>query len=432
VSGWTRVVTAALFMALWSLGPSKVASAQTPALALYVEGPDAPAVRGIVRDALPAGVTLADESAFRAEFVREGQNGPIGKDLDPAVIERVRRAARILGIAAVVVVRVRVDDTAHRALVLVVPAWKTPATAEETTLAFTSHGADVTAIAAVLGPSLAPYVPAPPPAPQLPPAAHELPSIPSGTALSAPRGSLSLARGPAQRAATSEFDLAVAGALVGRHFNYKDGIDPNGVRYTQAPAPATSVRGQLFPLPRADGAWRDIGIGADYLRIYSPMNDTSSVASALFASSYSVGLRARIHPGLDPRLILGLSLDYSFTSFRAVSPPQFELPNVTYRSVRPAIDTRVYFGRFSLLEEVAFHAMIATGDISTRFYGPHGYGLDAAFGGALVLAPSIEARLTVDYAIDSFLFDPPPTANFAAGGARDQLYGVHLGLGFTL
>jgi hypothetical protein len=415
-------------MALWSLGPSNVASAQTSALALYVEGPDAPAVRGIVRDALPAGIALADENAFRAEFVREGQNGPIGKDLDPAVIERVRRAARILGIAAVVVVRVRVDDTAHRALVLVVPAWKTPATAEETTLAFTSHDADVAAVAAVLGPSLAPYVPAPQP----PPATHELPSIPAGTALSAPQGSPSVPLSPAQRAATSELDLTVAGALVGRHFNYKDGIDPNGVRYTQAPAPATSLRGQLFPLSRADGAWRDIGIGADYLRIYSPMNDTSSATSALFASSYSLGLRARIHPGIDPRLILGLSLDYSFTSFRSLGPAQFELPNVTYRSLRPAIDTRVYFGRFSLLEEVAFHAMIATEDISTRFYGPHGYGLDAAFGGALVLAPSIEARLTVDYSIASFLFDPAPASSFAAGGARDQLYGVRLGLGFTL
>jgi hypothetical protein len=327
-----------------------------------------------------------------------------------------------------VVVRVRVDDTAHRALVLVVPAWKKPATAEETTLAFTSHDADVTAVAAVLGPSLAPYLPDPPP----PPAAHELPSIPAGTALSAPPGSPPVPLSPSQRAATSELDLTVAGALVGRHFNYKDGIDPNGVRYTQAPAPATSLRGQLFPLSRADGAWRDIGIGADYLRIYSPMNDTSSATSALFASSYSLGLRARIHPGIDPRLILGLSLDYSFTSFRSLGPAQFELPNVTYRSLRPAIDTRVYFGRFSLLEEVAFHAMIATGDISTRFYGPHGYGLDAAFGGALVLAPSIEARLTVDYAIASFLFDPPPAANFAAGGARDQLYGVRLGLGFTL
>jgi hypothetical protein len=427
VSGWTRVASAALFMALLSLGPSNVASAQTPALALYVEGPDAPAVRGLVRDALPPGVTLADENAFRAEFVREGQNGPIGKDLDPAVIERVRRASRILGIAAVVVVRVRVDDAARRALVLVVPAWKTPATAEETTLAFTSRTDDVNAIAAVLGPSLAPYVPAPQP----PPAAHELPSIPAGTALTAPQGSPA-PPSPAQRAATSELDLAVAGALVGRHFNYKDGIDPSGLRYTQAPAPATSIRGQLFPLSRVEGAWRDIGIGADYLRIYSPMNDTSSVASALFASSYSVGLRARIHPGVDPRLILGLALDYSFTSFRSIGPAQFELPNVTYRSVRPALDARVFFGRFSLLEEIAFHAMIATGDVSTRFYSPHGYGLDAAFGGALALAPSIEARLTADYAIATFLFEPPPTANFAAGGARDQVYGLRLGIGFTL
>ncbi len=161
MSGWTGVVSAALFMALWSLGPSKVASAQTAALAPLRRGPwTRRRYAGSSATRCPQGVTLADENAFRAEFVREGQSGPIGKDLDPVVIERVRRASRILGIAAVVVVRVRVDDAAaHRALVLVVPAWQTPATAEETTLAFTSHDADVSAIAAVLGPSLAPYVP---------------------------------------------------------------------------------------------------------------------------------------------------------------------------------------------------------------------------------------------------------------------------------
>jgi hypothetical protein len=453
---WRIVALATLGALLGALADSKVALAQTDAVVLYVEGPDAQGVRSVVLEALPRGITLADEKTFRAELVREGQSRPMGRDLDPGVIDRVRRAARVMGVAAVVVVRVRRDQAARRALVLVVPAWRTPASAEETTLPFTSRDDDVAAVTAALGESLEPYAPAPivptanppiappsplshlregplcpgPPAPaaaaQRPPTTLEHPSP------QVAERSMGQPRTPAQSAAASAVDLALAGEIVGRHFDYKNGIQPGGSRYTLFPAPAAGARGQLFPLARAGGPWGDIGVVAEYLRIFSEMNNTSSAAADVFPSSFSAGLRARIHPGSDPRLILGLSVEYSFISRRAVGPPPFELPDVTYRSIRPAIDTRVYFGRFSLLEEVAFHALFDQNAISTRFYAPRGYGIDAEFGAALALDRTIEARLAVDYEVYAFSFNPPAGATFEAGTARDQLVGAQLAVAFVL
>jgi hypothetical protein len=235
---------------------------------------------------------------------------------------------------------------------------------------------------------------------------------------------------PAQRAASSLLELDVAGGVVGRRFEYRSGIQPGMMRYTLPPSPQVSLAAQVFPLAYASGLWRDIGFVGSYARTFSVMNDTDSVSADLFPSSYSAGLRARIHPGSDPRLILGLSLEYVFESYREVGPSGHELPEVDYKVLRPRIDTLVYWGRFSLVEAVGFH--IPLDGVSTRFYGPRGYGADAEFGGALALHPAIEARLLVDYQLYSFGLNPPPGATFGSGSTRDQLYGARLQIALSL
>jgi hypothetical protein len=449
----------ALLAFLWAFGGSRAALAQTATMALYVEGPDAEAVRRAVVQALPDGLKLADDKAFHAELVREGQNRPLGKSLDPAVVDRVRRAARIMGVAAAVVVRVRRDPRGRLALVVVVPAWKMPASAEEVTLTFASHVDDVAALAAVLGPSLEPYAPQaprtedlPPPAPlasegdlgqgrqcsatpsPAAPAAEgpapTLASVPRSSAVEVARGPVRPQQTPAQIAAASVLDVALGGEVVGRHFEYRNGIQPGSSRYTLFPAPGARLRAQLFPLVRAGAPWGDLGILAEYVRIYSEMNDASGPAADVFPSSASAGLRARIHPG--SRLVVGLSVEYTFTSRRSVGPSGFELPDVTYRAVRPAVDTRVSFGRASLLGEIGYRAIVDNDAISTRFYSPEGRGFDAEFGAALLLARAIEARFAVDYEFYSFAFTPPSGTTFGQGSARDELYGAQLAVAFVL
>jgi hypothetical protein len=455
---WTSVAITASLVLLLPLGAPRRAQAQPAALALYVEGPDADAVRSAVVEALPPGTKLADEKVFHAELVREGQNRPLGRDLDPAVIDRVRRAARIMGVSAALVVRVRRDQTARRALLLVVPAWKTPASAEEVTLVFASRDEDVAAIASALGPSLDVYPPAPahsldaapsahpspeadlaearpppaPAAPRVPPVAEVLPPSPRGPALGVAARRKSRPRTAAQRAAASVIDLALAGEVVGRHFEYDNGVQPRRSQYTAFPAPAASVHGQLFPLALTGLALGDIGLVAGYERIVSAAGGAGTLAADASPSSYDAGLRVRIHPGSDPRLIVGVSVEYTCTSRRAVGSPDSELPDVTYRSVSPALDTRVSFGRVSLNGALAFRDVMGEGAISTRFYGPHGFGLDAEFGAALALTEALEARFAVDYELYSFAFTPLPGGAFGVGSARDQLYGARLGLALVL
>jgi hypothetical protein len=448
-----RIVAAfvVVSMLLSSPGHARAALAQAVTVALYVEGPDAQAVRTVVLDALPPGIQLADEKDFHAELVREGQHRPLGKDVDPSVIDRVRRAARIMGVAAAVVVRARRDHGAVRALVMVVPAWTTPASAEEVTLSLNSHDDDVAAIASVLGQSLEPYAPqtasppptAPPPPPSPPadqaeeralpatpappPAAvQELPSTPI-VAPAPPRRWWTLP----PLAASSIVDLTVATGVVGRRFDYRSGIQPGASRFTLSPSPEASFGVELFPAAGARAPWGDIGVVGHYARIFSVMNDTGTVGADAFPSSYSAGVRARIHPGSAPRLIVGLSLEYASTSRRQVGPTGDELPAVIYDSLRPAIDTRIYLGRFSLLDQIGFHALLDRDGISSRFYGPKGYGLDAELGGALALARTIEAQVAVDYELYSFGFTSPPGAIFGTGSARDQLYGARIAIAFV-
>jgi hypothetical protein len=195
-------------------------------------------------------------------------------------------------------------------------------------------------------------------------------------------------------------------------------------------APGTSLRGQVFPLAKLGGPWGDIGIAASYVRIFSEDNDSGDATSDIHPTSYSAGLRARIHPGADPRIILGVSVEYAFTSFRSVGLTPFDLPEVTYRSVRSAVDARIPLGPVSILGGVAFHAIVDANAISTRFYNPSGYGLDAEIGGAFMFVRRVEARLLADYELYSFAL-APPSVHSVAGSALDQFYGARLALGFV-
>lgn len=130
--------------------------------------------------------------------------------------------------------------------------------------------------------------------------------------------------------------------------------------------------------------------------------------------------------------MLGLSIGYACTTFTSVGPPDAELPNVTYRSVRPAVDARVPIGIFSILAGAAFHVLVDPGDISTRFYGPSGYGFASELGGALRIGSRFDMRLTGWYERYVLSFSPSPGAGFGAGNALDELYGGRLALGLVL
>jgi hypothetical protein len=458
----------AILVAAFSMASPGTAYAEGKAIAVYVEGPDAEAVREEVIEAMPAGTALADERAFHQEFVREGQNKPLGKEVDTAAIERIRRAARVMGIAAAVVVRVRRDARGRHALVIAVPAWNAPASVDEVSLDGKSHQDDVDAVAQALGHTLDRNVGEPanpvkhPPsdeassAPQSP-AADPSTSAPAGSSSSSATGprspatteasrespALTLPEEPpaanseiaptastaAHRVATSDLDASVGGDVDGRHFVYRNGIAPHARTFNLFPAFGAGARVALFPLARAQGGWKDIGVLGEYWQLLSG-GQTGGTGANVRPSAYAVGLRTRIHPGHE-RLLLGVSVAYAFLSFGAAGPQPAELPDVKYRSVRPALDARIAFGNVAVFGAAAFHFLVDESGISTRFYAPSGYGVDGELGGALMIVPGLEARLSAWTSLYSLRFNPPAGATFRAGGALDESYGARLAIAFV-
>jgi hypothetical protein len=434
-SRWCRTL-----LALVAIAWPRPARAEPMAVAIVVDGPNAKAVRGIVVEALPTGTNPISESAFGAALARQGLHKPFGRAIDPAAIAEIRKAALAMGVDAVVVVRVRGDRSGRRAQLLVVDARNSDAPVG-VPVRLKSHKDDVNAVGAELRRSLSteasrpsppgsPTPPtrtavttptvSPPPAPPSPePAPHAgNPGAPDAPAAAAPT--------VGQRVATSLFDLSIGGDVAGRQFTYVSGILPQARDYLRFPAPAWSVRGELFPF-----AWRNVGFTAEYLKMFAGANGAASPATFIQPAFYAVGLRYRVHPGDDPRVIVGFSVAYARTAFDRVGPQSMELPGVIYRSVRPTIDVRVPFGAFSITAMAGFHAIINAGSISTTFYSPSGYGYDGELGGALMVDPKFEVRLTAWYRRYAFAF-VPPTASFGAGGSVDELYGARLALALVL
>jgi hypothetical protein len=452
---WRRGLATLLVLVL--LACSTLAGAEETAVAVWVEGPDAGAVRAVIDDALPAGTKLVGEVQLRAELHRQGQRG-FGTEIDGAAMARIRKAARVLGVGAVVVARVRRDRAGRRVLLLVVDAWRVPAAVAEARVELKAHTEDVDAVKEALGPSLSSNAPADSTRPQAGPAAPEqvapppaeVPAAPpaeappvvprateavpqTGMTYSSPATSPAESPAsvrpptPGQRMATAALDLSVGDEVAGRRFEYDNGIAPRTRVWSAFPSPGLSVRATVFPF-----ALRDVGLSAEYLRIFSAANTGGSLTADMAPSSYAIGARVRVHPGRDPPALLGLSLAYACTTFTSVGTPDAELPDVTYRSVRPSIDVRIPIGVFSVTASAAFHAIVDPGGTSTRFYGPSGYGLASELGGTLLFGSKIELRLSGWYERYSFQFSPPPGARFEHGGALDQLYGARLALALLL
>ena len=426
-------------LALVVIAWPRLAPAEPVAVAIVIDGPNARAMRGIVVDALPSGTNVVSDSAFRAELAQQGLRKPFGSAIDPAAIAEISEAARSMGLAAVVVVRVRRDG--HRAQLLVVDPSKSGASVAQVPVSLKSHNDAVNAVGAELRRALSTEASEPsPPASSAPPI--EVPATtttlstppappgpepaPSGSDLGPAAAPAAAPPTPGQRVATSLVDLSVGGDVAGRQFTYASGILPKARDYLLFPAPALSLRGELFPF-----AWRDVGFTAEGLKMLVGENGAGSLATHIEPSFYAVGLRFRVHPGDDPHVIVGFSVAYARTAFDRVGPQTAELPGVIYRSVRPAIDVRVPFGAFSISAIASFHAILDGGSISTGFYSPSGYGFDGELGGALMVVPKVEVRLAAWYRRYAFTF-VPPTASFGAGGSVDELYGARLAFALVL
>ena len=420
---------------LFFFAPLGTAHAKT--IALYVDGPDAVRVRGALVSALGSGVDITDDGAFRSGLAQAGRKRALEGELDPELgpqsIAQIKAAAREVGADAVVVVRMRRDDKSRSAVVVLIDTSSGLVPVGQVSLDTKATGHDGEAIASSLRGVLAKYRGEAEPPPAVTNGSSKSAPLPDTLPPPGPRGE----RGDreetfdAMRAyATSMFYLDVGAAAAGRQYSYRSGITPATNEFSLFPAPAFGVRAKVFPLHDLGRPWADIGVTADVSLMLVQSSQLDGASATTEPLAYGGGLYVRFHPMRSERILVGVSAGYALTSFGSVGAPNAELPDVHYRAVRAAVDGRVALGKFAVTTAVGFRAMVDPNGISTRFYNPSGYGLDAELGASFMFASQFEVRLAGEYERYAFSFSPIG-ATFGAGAALDEIFAVRLSIGFV-
>lgn len=423
-----------LALAVALVAHSRTAWAKPKAIAIYVEGVHAEAVRDELVTAVPEGTVLIDPPAFADALFEQGQTVPIGKRLDgpshAAAVRILRSTAIASGAAAVLVARVRKERAGDRVHLLLVKASGDEEALDDLVLNLKADSHDDAQVTSVVSPALNPYKA--PPAP-------EKPATPEGEAIAGvateagPSESHdSVSDRPSGRIARSLFEFELGGEAAGRSFVYNDGVTANLRSYNVLPAAMFTARAEVFPLAGAKGVLRDIGvIGAFSQSVFlqSSVSGGSNVSTS--ETSYVGGLRVRIHPGGDEGPIIGISDAYASQLFDFDGTPAAlanQVPSVAYSANRTAVDARIPVGKFALLAEAGFRAVLNAGGVAQRFRSTSVEGLDAELGGAVEIARGWEARLVADYQRYFYAFSPVPGDAYVAGGALDQFFGARVAL----
>ena len=459
---------AAVAMAIATSAASRDARAQTtrPRVVVVVQGAGADAARDEVRAAAPEGVTLVSGADFVAAWEREGGTGApalpprrnLGARSRAEALTKLRRAARVAHADAVVIVTaatpVRGGARAAR-VVVVVTAEDEPRVDEAITLGArapsgalrraldkgvrdleASARADRTDAALTTVPAGAPS-----------PAARDASPMPAALALSssAPSSSPSPVDrdGPPPPPGASDaslghtlFDVAAGVELGARDFRYTSRLTNNLRDYSLAATPLFAISGAVYPFAISrESSPVDFGVVASFTKALSVSSATSSGSNvATRWSRFAVGPRLRMRLDALDGVVLGASGAYgeeSFTFDDASPDLDTQLPSVTYRFVRPAVDARLQFGRVAAFAGAGYLAILSGGAVGDRFPSASIGGIEASVGGAFAIAGGFEVRALVDYRRYFYALNPTPGTSHVAGGALDQMAGAQIALAFA-
>jgi hypothetical protein len=416
------------------IGYAGTAWAKPKAIAVYVEGVDAGAVRDELATALPQGATLVETSGFANALTEQGQTAPFGKKLEGAThseaVKRLRSAAIASGAAAVVVGRVLKAGGGRRVHLLVVDALGDEEALADVVLTLKNDAHDDEQVAATVRPALDKYKA--PALPETSDAPVNEPAVVVATDHAQAESADSTASRPTGRVARSLLEFELGGEAAGRNFVYSDGITPTLRSYNVVPAAMFTLHAEVFPLADGSGVLRDIGLIGGFSRtlfLESSGGGQSNISTA--ETSYLGGLRVRIRPGGNEGPVIGISDAYVSQSFdfgATTGALTSQLPSVDYTANRTAVDARIPVGRFAFLAEAGFRAVLNAGAVAQHFRSTSVEGVDAELGGALAIAPGWEARLIADYERYFYAFSPVPGDAYVAGGALDQFFGARLAL----
>ncbi len=408
----------------WATGAAK-------AIAVYVEGNEADAVRRAVLGIVPERLRVLDAAAFADALAKEGQRGSFGtlltqpRQRDKA-LAKLRKAAAAVGADAILTLRTKKSGAGGLVVVLLLVERSSSSLAVDQDVTLPS-GDD--ARKAALRPVLESHLEelagpkaiekgtvAPPPALPLPPKDE----------------------GPAReknQVSTALLVASVAFEIGGRRFAYSDPYSANTRDYDVFGAPMPAVALEVYPAAGTKiPVLHDLGLTGSFARAFGISSATKS-GTTLGTTWMRLGggLRARFRPGSAAGPVIGLNGGIHFTSFDFDAPAALaaSAPSVMYTSLRGGIDARIPFRRMALLLDAGYDGALSAGAVHERFTGASVGGLDFGAGFALLLASGFEARLTAHYTRYFYTFDPVPGDAYVAGGALDEFLGLGIGVAYA-
>ncbi|WP_433933944.1 hypothetical protein AB3662_05840 [Sorangium cellulosum] len=233
---------------------------------------------------------------------------------------------------------------------------------------------------------------------------------------------------------TELFSAGVDLEIAGRTLSYSDLLSENLRTYSVLGAFMPSVRGELYPLARsALPVLRDLGVALSYARAVGL--DSTGAGGASLSTSWSrlhAGLKGRFRPAGQRGPVLSATGGLCWIDFdvESADDPSRDAASVSYVTLRLGLDGRVPVGPVAIEAGAGYQAPLSTGGLASYFRAPSAGGVDLRLAVAVPFAPGLEARAGASYKRFFYDFDSEPGDPYVAGGALDQLFGVHLGVAY--
>ncbi|WP_437308517.1 hypothetical protein [Sorangium sp. So ce388] len=233
---------------------------------------------------------------------------------------------------------------------------------------------------------------------------------------------------------TELFSAGVDLEIAGRTLSYTDLLSENLRTYEVLGVPMPAVRGELYPLARsALPVLRDLGVALSYARAVGL--DSEGAGGASVSTSWSrlhAGLRGRFRPAGQAGPVLFATGGLCWIDFDVgpTGDPSRDAASVSYVTLRLGADGRFPVGPVALEAGAGYQAPLSMGALASHFREPSAGGVDLRLAVAVPFAPGLEARAGASYTRFFYDFDSEPEDAFIAGGALDQLFGVHLGVAY--
>jgi hypothetical protein len=240
---------------------------------------------------------------------------------------------------------------------------------------------------------------------------------------------------PVHAIGTELFDVGLGLDLGGRWFRYSDGLTPNLRPYHVFGPPMPALSAAVYPAAGTRiPVVRDLGVEVAYAHAFGLASATSGGAAVSTAwDRLDAGLRFRLRTGGPAAPLIGFRGGVGLERFviDAQGSLAAEVPNVTYVFLRAGVDGRIPIGRVAVLVHASYLGALSSGEVYQRFRGASIGGVDLGGGLAVVIAAGFEARVGVDYMRWFSAFDPEPGDAYVAGGALDEMLGVHIGAAYV-